>query len=65
MAFTPETALKNIQAAEDAWNSRDPKRIALADLIDCEWPNRIEFLKVRDEIKASSTAGGPRNSTRN
>ena len=50
--FTLETALLKIQAAEDAWNSRDPDRVALAYSEDSEWRNRAEFLKGRDEIKA-------------
>jgi nuclear transport factor 2 (NTF2) superfamily protein len=50
--FTLETALLKIQAAEDAWNSRDPDRVALAYSEDSEWRNRTEFLKGRDEIKA-------------
>ena len=50
--FTLETALHKMQAAEDAWNSRDPDRVALAYSEDSEWRNRAEFLKGRDEIKA-------------
>ena len=38
--------------AEDAWNSRDPERVALAYSPDSEWRNRTEFLRGRDEIKA-------------
>lgn len=50
--FTQETALAKVQAAEDAWNSRDPERVALAYTPDSEWRNRTEFLRGRDEIKA-------------
>ena len=52
MMFTEETALAKVQAAEDAWNSRDPERVSLAYSPDSEWRNRIEFLKGREEIKA-------------
>ena len=50
--FTLETALQKVQAAEDAWNSRDPERVALAYSVDSEWRNRTEFLRGREEIKA-------------
>ena len=50
--FTHETALKKVQMAEDAWNSRDPERVALAYSFDSEWRNRAEFLRGRNEIKA-------------
>jgi uncharacterized protein len=49
--FTPETAARKVQLAEDAWNSRDPERVALAYSVDSEWRNRIEFLRGRDAIK--------------
>ena len=49
--FTHETALKKVQMAEDAWNSRDPERVALAYSFDSEWRNRAEFLRGRNEIK--------------
>lgn len=48
--FTEETAKQKIQAAEDAWNSRDPEKIALAYSPDSEWRNRIAFLQGRAEI---------------
>jgi len=41
-----------VQAAEEAWNSRDPERVALAYTADSEWRNRSEFLRGRAEIKA-------------
>jgi uncharacterized protein len=50
--FTEETAKQKVQAAEDAWNTRDPERISLAYSEDTEWRNRIEFLKGRAEVKA-------------
>lgn len=50
--FTEETARLKVQAAEDAWNTRDPERVALAYTPDSEWRNRTEFLHGREEIKA-------------
>ena len=50
--FTEQTARAKVQAAEDAWNTRDPERVALAYASDCEWRNRDETLRGRDEIKA-------------
>src|ERR1043165_4703847 len=50
--FTLETALAKVQGAEDAWNSRDPERVALAYTEDSEWRNRTEFLRGRDQIRA-------------
>jgi hypothetical protein len=50
--FTMDTALLKVQAAEDAWNSRDPERVALAYSEDSSWRNRTEFLTGRDDIKA-------------
>jgi nuclear transport factor 2 (NTF2) superfamily protein len=50
--FTEETARLKVQAAEDAWNTRDPERVAMAYSEDSEWRNRAEFLKGRDEIRA-------------
>ena len=49
--FTLETATQKVQLAEDAWNSRDPERVALAYSPDSEWRNRTEFLQGRDAIK--------------
>ena len=53
--FTPETAPLKVQAAEDAWNSRDPDRVVLAYTEDSEWRNRTEFLRGRAEIHAFLT----------
>jgi nuclear transport factor 2 (NTF2) superfamily protein len=50
--FTQETAKAKVQAAQDAWNSRDPDRVALAYTVDSDWRNRDEFLQGREEIKA-------------
>ncbi|MDX2042762.1 MAG: nuclear transport factor 2 family protein [Acidobacteriota bacterium] len=49
--FTLETARAKVQAAEDAWNSRDPERVALAYSPDSEWRNRTEFFTGREAIK--------------
>lgn len=48
--FTEETARLKVQLAEDAWNSKDPARVALAYAEDSEWRNRDVFLDGRDEI---------------
>jgi len=50
--FTAVTARQKVQAAEDAWNSRDPERVALAYTIDSEWRNRDEFFQGREAIVA-------------
>ncbi len=50
--FTPETAQQKVQMAEDAWNSRNPEKVALAYTIDSQWRNRDEFISGREEIKA-------------
>ncbi|MDH6139983.1 nuclear transport factor 2 (NTF2) superfamily protein [Kitasatospora sp. GP30] len=50
--FTAESARLKVQAAEDAWNTRDPERVALAYTPDCEWRNRDRFLYGRGEITA-------------
>ena len=49
--FTADSAKTKVQAAEDAWNSRDPERVALAYTEDSEWRNRSEFFKGRAAIK--------------
>ena len=54
--FTLETAKQKIQAAEDAWNSRDPQRVSLAYTPDSEWRNRSTFLSGREAIKDFLTA---------
>ncbi|QES49904.1 DUF1348 domain-containing protein [Streptomyces venezuelae] len=50
--FTEDTARAKVQAAEDAWNSRDPERVALAYTEDSEWRNRDRFLRGREEIRS-------------
>jgi uncharacterized protein len=50
--FTEETARIKVQAAEDAWNTRDPDRVVLAYTADTVWRNRSEFLVGRDEVHA-------------
>jgi nuclear transport factor 2 (NTF2) superfamily protein len=53
--FTGETARQKVQAAEDAWNSRDPGRVSLAYTEDTEWRNRADFLHGRAEVAAFLT----------
>ena len=53
--FTCETALAKVQAAEDAWNSRDPELVSLAYTEDSEWRNRSEFFRGREAIRAFLT----------
>jgi nuclear transport factor 2 (NTF2) superfamily protein len=48
--FTEETARQKVQAAEDAWNTREPERVALAYTEDTEWRNRTEFLNGRAQV---------------
>ena len=50
--FTLETATAKVKAAEAAWNSRDPERVALAYTEDSEWRNRAEFITGRAAIVA-------------
>ena len=48
--FTEESACQKVQAAEDAWNSRDPERVALAYTEETEWRNRSEFVNGRAQV---------------
>ena len=48
--FTPETAAQKARMAEDAWNTRDPQRVALAYTEDSRWRNRAEFFAGREAI---------------
>jgi nuclear transport factor 2 (NTF2) superfamily protein len=48
--FTLETAIEKVRMAEDAWNTRDPHRVALAYTRDSRWRNRVEFLQGREAI---------------
>ena len=50
--FDETTALQKVQAAEDAWNTRDPERVALAYTPDSVWRNRDQFIAGREEIVA-------------
>ncbi|HEX3838301.1 MAG TPA: nuclear transport factor 2 family protein [Steroidobacteraceae bacterium] len=50
--FTLETAIQKARMAEDAWNSHDPQRVALAYTTDSRWRNRAEFLQGRSAIEA-------------
>jgi nuclear transport factor 2 (NTF2) superfamily protein len=54
--FTAETAALKVQAAEDAWNSRDAERVSLAYTEDSQWRNRDRFVTGRAEIVAFLTA---------
>lgn len=53
--FTSETAVQKARLAEDAWNSRDPAKVALAYSTDSVWRNRSEFLQGRAAIEAFLT----------
>ena len=53
--FNEETARQKVQAAEDAWNTRDPERVAGAYSVDSVWRNRDLFLDGRGEIVAFLT----------
>jgi nuclear transport factor 2 (NTF2) superfamily protein len=48
--FTAATAAQKVRIAEDAWNTRDPARVALAYTVDTRWRNRAEFLEGREAI---------------
>ncbi|HEY3775541.1 MAG TPA: nuclear transport factor 2 family protein [Solirubrobacteraceae bacterium] len=54
--FTAETAAQKVQAAEDAWNTREPERVALAYTEDSVWRNRDTFITGRAEIVAFLSA---------
>jgi len=49
--FTRDTAVRKVRLAENAWNSRDPERVALAYTEDSEWRNRSEFIVGREQIR--------------
>ena len=53
--FDAESAAQKARLAEDAWNSRDPARVALAYTVDSRWRNRAEFLVGRESIEAFLT----------
>ena len=48
--FTEETAKAKVQAAENAWNSKNPEKVSLAYTTDSEWRNRNKFFKGREAI---------------
>jgi nuclear transport factor 2 (NTF2) superfamily protein len=48
--FTFDTATQKVQAAEDAWNTRDPERVSLAYTVDSQWRNRDEHIVGRVQI---------------
>ncbi len=50
--FTRETAAQKVRLAEDAWNTRDPQRVALAYTVDTIWRNRAEFPVGREQVQA-------------
>ena len=50
--FTLESAQMKVRLAEDAWNTRNPEKVALAYTRDSKWRNRAEFLNGRQEIIA-------------
>jgi uncharacterized protein len=50
--FTRDSAMQKVRLAEDAWNTRDPAKVALAYTIDSHWRNRSEFISGRGEIVA-------------
>jgi len=49
--FTRETAIQKIRMAEDAWNTRDPERVAMVSTEDTIWRNRSEFPIGREQVK--------------
>lgn len=49
--FSYDDAVKKVRMAEDAWNTRDPEKVALAYTPDTKWRNRSEFLNGRDEVR--------------
>ncbi|MGE8590106.1 MAG: DUF1348 family protein, partial [Alcaligenes sp.] len=50
--FSLETAKQKVRAAEDAWNTRDPARVAQAYTLDTRWRNRSEFPRGREQVQA-------------
>lgn len=48
--FTRETATQKVRGAEDAWNARDPEKVALAYAEDSWWRNRSTFVQGREQI---------------
>lgn len=50
--FTAQSAAEKVKMAEDAWNTRDPEKVASAYTLDSEWRNRDEFFQGREAITA-------------
>ena len=50
--FTEATAKLKIQAAEDAWNSKDYNKVCMAYTVNTQWRNRNQFINGREEVKA-------------
>jgi nuclear transport factor 2 (NTF2) superfamily protein len=50
--FTLETAIQKVRAAEDAWNSRNPEKVAMGYSAQSRWRNRSEFIVGREQIAA-------------
>jgi len=50
--FDDASAIAKVRAAEDAWNSRDPARVAAAYTLETDWRNRAEFPRGRDQVEA-------------
>ena len=53
--FNEASAIQKVRMAEDAWNGRDPAKVALAYTLDSQWRNRAEFIHGRAEIEAFLT----------
>jgi uncharacterized protein len=53
--FNAETAAQKARMAENAWNTRDPQKVALAYTVDSKWRNRSEFFHGREAIEAFLT----------
>ena len=49
--FTPDSARQKVRGAEDAWNSRDPDRVASVYTVDTVWRNRVEFPQGREQVR--------------
>lgn len=50
--FDETSAPEKVRLAEDLWNERDPAKVAQAYTVDCEWRNRVEFVRGREAITA-------------
>ena len=48
--FSLHTATEKVQLAENAWNSKDPRKVASAYTVDCQWRNRAEIFSGREKI---------------